>query len=403
MSGDSGSHDPGGSYQDSFSDSSGGSSFTEVTHQSWFQRLGNALVGILFGLILLPVAGFLLFWNEGRAIQTARSLDEGAGVIRTVSPDRPDPAHEGMLVHVVGPTRVARTPRDPDLQVVPPEGTLRLTRTVEMYQWQEQTSSETRTRLGGGQETVTTYSYRRVWAEGRFDSANFRQPDGHQNPQARYATRSFNAERVMLGGFQISDTQLNGVPTETPLSIPGGNADGGRYIGQDPGNPRVGDLRITWRVANPGALSVIGAQMGDGFGPYATRAGDALFMIQPGRVPAAVMFQQAHDENRLFTWLMRLAGLVLMFLGFLVIFNPFRVLADVVPFIGSIVGFGTALLAAVLALVIAPTIMAIGWLFYRPLVGIAILAAGIALAYGLTRLRRRRPAIASTTGQGNPA
>jgi len=396
MSGHSSDHDPGPSYQDSYSESGGGT-FTETTSQSWFQRLGSAFAGIIFGLILLPVAGFLLFWNEGRAVQTARSLAEGAGVIRTVAPERPDPAHEGMLVHVAGPSRVGRTPRDPDFQVAPPEGSLRLSRTVEMYQWQEQTSSETRTRLGGGQETVTTYSYRRVWHEGRFDSANFRQPDGHQNPQARYTSRSFNAERVMLGGFQISDTQLNGLPANIPFAIPGSNADGGRYIGQNPDNPRVGDLRITWRVANPEALSVVGAQMGDGFGPYATRAGDRLFMIQPGRVPAAVMFQQAQDENRIFTWLLRLAGLVMMFLGFLVIFNPLKVLADVIPFIGSIVGFGTALLAAVLALLIAPTIMAIAWLFYRPLVGIAILAIGFGLAFVLTRLRRRRPALQGTS------
>jgi hypothetical protein len=32
-------------------------SFTEVTSQSWFSRLGNALKGIIFGLILVAVSG----------------------------------------------------------------------------------------------------------------------------------------------------------------------------------------------------------------------------------------------------------------------------------------------------------------------------------------------------------
>jgi uncharacterized protein YjeT (DUF2065 family) len=122
-------------------------------------------------------------------------------------------------------------------------------------------------------------------------------------------------------------------------------------------------------------------------------------MIEPGRVPAAAMFQQAEADNVTLTWILRLVGTVVMFLGFLIIFNPLKVLADVIPFIGSIVGFGTGLLAAVLTLILAPATIAIAWLFYRPLVGIAILAVGIALAYGLTRLRRNRPAAV----QGKPA
>jgi len=375
-----------------------GDSFTETTSQSWFQRIGSALMGILFGLILLPASGFLLFWNEGRAVQTARSLTEGAGLVMNVAAERPDAANEGRLVHVTGSIRVARAPRDTELDVTPPEGTLRLIRRVEMYQWQEQTSTETQTRMGGGQDMVTTYTYRRVWQEGRIDSSRFRQPDGHQNPQPRHASRAFNAEGVMLGGFRISDSQINGIPAEAEFAIPGGTAEGGRYLGANPDNPRVGDLRITWRVARPDALSVIGAQLGDGFGPYATRAGDRLFMIQAGRMPAAAMFQQAQDENRILTWVLRLVGVVVMFLGWQIIFNPFKVLADVVPFIGSIMGFGTGLLAAVLTCILAPTTIAIAWLFYRPVVGIAILLLGLGLAFGLSRLRRARPAV-----QGKPA
>jgi hypothetical protein len=66
------------------------------------------------------------------------------------------------------------------------------------------------------------------------------------------------------------------------------------------------------------------------------------------------------------------------------------VLADVIPPLGAVVGFGTGALAAVLTVLVAPVIIAIAWLFYRPLVGIAILAAGLGLAYGITRLRRSR-------------
>ena len=365
--------------------------FTTTTSQSWFSRLGSALTGILVGIVLLPLAGWGVFWNEGRAVQTARSLAEGAGLVISVPIERPDAANEGRLVHVSGVVRAERPPGDAELNVAAPGGTLRLVRQVEMFQWQETSSSETRTRLGGGTETVTTYNYQRIWHEGRIDSGRFRQPDGHQNPQPRYASQAFNAANVTLGGFRVSDAQVNGLSGGEPL------AEGTRFLGASAETPRVGDQRVSWRAIRPEALSVIAAQSGDGFGPYATRAGDRLFRLEQGRVPAAAMIQAAQDENRILTWVLRLVGIIVIFIGFALILNPLKVLADVIPPLGAIVGFGTALIAAVLTLIFAPAIIALAWLVYRPLVGIAILAVGLALAYGVTRLRKTRPL------QGKPA
>ncbi|MBX9750807.1 MAG: TMEM43 family protein [Roseococcus sp.] len=386
-------NDPGAS---GWSGSAG--SFTETTTQSWFSRLGGALGGILIGLILLPLAGWGLFWNEGRAVQTARSLAEGAGLVRSVPAEQPDPANEGRLIHVSGAVRAGKPPGDAALNIAAPSGALRLLRQVEMYQWQEQTSSETRTKLGGGTETVTTYSYRRVWQEGLIDSSRFRQPEGHQNPQPRHASRAFNAPDVMLGGFRLTDAQVSGLSGGEPFAPPGVPGDGVLFLGANAEAPRVGDLRITWRVIRPEALSIIAAQSGDGFAPYPTRAGDRLFRLDQGRIPAAEMIRAAEAENALLTWILRLVGTVVIFIGWLLLFNPLKVLADVIPPLGWVVGLGTGLIAGVLTLILAPTIIAIAWLVYRPLVGIAILAVGFALAFGLTKLRRTRPAL-----QGKPA
>jgi len=52
---------------------------TEVTNTSWFARVGQAIVGVLIGLVAIVVSIGLLFWNEGRAIRTAQGLSEGAG------------------------------------------------------------------------------------------------------------------------------------------------------------------------------------------------------------------------------------------------------------------------------------------------------------------------------------
>ncbi len=363
--------------------------FTETTSQSWFSRLGGALTGLLIGLVLVPGSSALLFWNEGRAVQTAQSLAEGAGLVLPV--ERLDRANEGRLVHTAGPARITTPPRDPEFGAPPPDGTIRLVRSVEMFQWKEDQESETRNKLGGGTETVTTYRYSRVWAEGRIDSARFRQPEGHQNPTPRQASRSFVAQGVTLNGYRLTDAQLAGLPANEALTPPGAT-DTVRYIGADPSSPRIGDLRITWSAARPEALSVIAAQSGEGFAPYATRAGDRLMMVEAGRRTPAEMFRAAEDGNAILTWILRAVGAVLMFVAFALLMRPVKVLADVIPPLGWVVGFGTSLVAGVLTLLLAPTVIAVAWLFYRPLVAIAVLVAGAAAAFGLTRLRRRAPA-----------
>lgn len=144
----------------------------------------------------------------------------------------------------------------------------------------------------------------------------------------------------------------------------------------------------------PEAVSVVAAQTGDGFGPYATRAGDRLMLVQPGQVPAHAMFQHAEHNNMILTWVLRAVGALLVFIGFALLFNLSKVLADLVPFLGGLVGFGGMLLATVLTLLVAPTVIAVAWLAYRPVIGIAILATGLALAFAVSRLRRPQAAMA---------
>ena len=106
------------------------------------------------------------------------------------------------------------------------------------------------------------------------------------------------------------------------------------------------------------------------------------------------MFKDAQDENRLWTWLIRLGGIVLMFIGFARIMNPLKVLADVVPILGDIVGVGTGLIAFLCTVVIAPLVIAVAWFAYRPLLAAIVLVVGAALAYGAIHLSRRRAAAA---------
>jgi hypothetical protein len=144
------------------SDSLRTDSFTETTHQSWLSRLGQSVVGMLIGLALIIGATILVFWNEGRAVQTARSLTEGEGLVIDGDQATVDPANEGKLIHISGELATKVPLTDPEFGISTPAA--RLVRTVEVYQWKEESRTETRKNLGGSEDKVTTYTYTLVWS-----------------------------------------------------------------------------------------------------------------------------------------------------------------------------------------------------------------------------------------------
>jgi hypothetical protein len=358
---------------------------------------------VLIGLALVPGSAWMMFWNEGRAVQTSRSLSEGAGAVQAAEAGRVDAAMEGRLVHVAGPLVVAAPLRDPDFPVQA-GGAVRLVRSVEMYQWREERRSETRTNLGGSQETVTTYSYTRGWSNQQVDSSRFRQPEGRFNPQMRYAARDTVATEARLGARRLTEAQLRGFGEAQPLLLdaatfqppPGARVmEGGLYVGRDPANPQIGDLRIRFAQVPAGQASIVARQVGDGFAAYQTSAGDQLMMLRSGNMPASQMFQAAEQTNTVMTWVLRGVGALLMFAAFGMILRPLSVVGSVVPFIGSIVGVGTSLVSLMLTLVLAPVVIAVAWIWYRPVVGVIVLAVGLAGAFGVSRLIAQRRAAAA--------
>lgn len=383
---------------------SGPDSFTETSSRSWMSRLGDSIKGVLFGVLMVAGSTVLLFWNEGRAVQTIRSLDEGAGVVVDVTPARVDPANEGRLVHISGDIRAAGRIADPEFAVS--ADALRLVRSVEMYQWKEESKTETRKTLGGGEETVTTYTYHRVWADLRHDSSRFRQPAGHENPPMRYQGFTVATREATLGAFRPGVQVLQQLPASEPvrvdaavadavrarLGVPAHAADGRLYLGENPGSPRIGDLRIAFTMAPQGPASIIGRQTGSDFTQYQTKAGDRLLMVRPGALSADEMFKAARDENRVLTWILRLIGAVVMFAGFAMILQPLVTVADVVPLIGNILGAGASLVSLFLTALLAPLVIAVAWLWYRPLVSAAALAIGLGMALGIRALAARKAA-----------
>ena len=180
-----------------------GDTFTSTTSQSWFGRLGGSIKGILVGIVLVIASIPLLFWNEGRAVETYKTLVEGAGLVTSVDAGRANPVNEGKLVHVTGLATTNETLTDPILNLS--VGAIRLVRNVQMYQWVERTESVTRDKLGGGTETVTTYKYEKDWSASLVDSSRFEHPTDHINPATMpVSSDRWQANNVTLGGYRLS-------------------------------------------------------------------------------------------------------------------------------------------------------------------------------------------------------
>jgi len=373
-----------------------------TSSSSWFSRLGKAFTGIVVGIILIIIGIALLFWNEGRAVKTYKTLKEGQGLVVNVAPDAVDEANNGKLVHLSADAVTDETLVDQDFGVS--ANAIRLRRAVEMYQWKETEKSETRKKLGGGEETVTTYTYTKEWSGMLNNTANFQEPSGHENPsEFPYDSMTLDAEQVAVGAFYLSpdliaqlsdykDLPVRDVPEGAEWPEGARTDKGGIYLGVNPGQPQVGDVRINFSVVEQGPVSVVAAQNGDTFADYQTKAGGTIAMIVSGNVPARQMFEDAIATNTLVTWLVRLGGFILIWIGFGLLFAPLSVLADIVPLFGSLVGAATGLIAFLLALAIALTVIAIAWVVFRPLLGITLLVLAVAaLFFGFRAFAKKKP------------
>jgi len=382
-------------WNDTAVEASGTASVTEISHVSWFERVKGALIGVLIGLLLIPLAIILLAWNEGRAIHTARSLAEGSRLVISVPVEQVAVANEGKLIHVAGPVRVVAELRDAEFGLRLP-GAVKLRRQVEMFQWVEDQRSETQSKFGGGQETVTTYSYAQRWSSTAIDSSRFRDLRGHDNPPMRHRAQEETARSATMGAFILSAGVLQELNAFQPLASdliparPGASAiEGGLYLGRSPDAPMIGDMRITWAVVPAAEASVIGQQRGQEVAPFPTQAGNPLLLVANGLVTPSAMIDQAVQDNAIITWLLRLLGTALIYGGAILLLRPLVVLADIMPFMGAVAGLGVGLLALVIALLVAPVTIALAWLWFRPLMAFSLLSAvGLAAFFIMHRFAR---------------
>lgn len=392
--------------------------YSETTHEGWFGRIGGAIKGMIFGPILLIIACILLFLNEGRAVHTARTLTEAKGAVVSVDSAKVDPANEGKLVHFTGRAVNATGDKlvDPTFHVS--QDALRLRRVVLMYQWKEDRRSDTsKDTVGGGSTTTTTYSYAKVWNDKPIDSTTFKE-QGHANPTAwRLKGNDADAAVVTAGGFTLNPALVGKIENFTPVALPQDVVEGlssdlksdavfsdnAVFIANDsgkkpdPGSPQIGDLKISFASALPGDVSVIAQQSGKSLAPYQTK-NNAIQLLYVGDHSAPEMLSSEEQKNSMLTWILRGAGFVLIFFGFMLMLSPLKVLADVVGIIGDIVGAGIGFVSFACAVALSCAVIAVAWIAFRPVIGISLFAAAFASIVWLFMLRSKGRGQRKTVG-----
>ena len=388
---------------------------TVTTKEGWGSRLGGSIKGVLVGLGLL-VAGFpVLFWNEGNSVKVAKALDEGEGACIAVESNATvDPEMEGKLVHMSGKADTKDVLADDVFGIS--ATAIRLERKVEMYQWCENEETHEKKNMGGSVTRTTTYTYEKKWCDDLIDSGKFKE-SGHENPSAfEFPSAEQIASNVKFGAFRLNERQVNRIGCAREYAFPPGftskvdrvrlsgttmyvpNADTRNNVLNNRdvvGQPRIGDMRIVFKVTYPHEISIVAKQHGDTFVGYTAKTGKKVDLLADGVEDAAEMFASARANNSFITWLLRLGGFLLMFIGISCILKPLSVLADVLPILGDIVELGMGLVAFVLALILSLVTIAVAWLFYRPVLAILLLVAAGGLVFWIVRSRRAKAAAAA--------
>ena len=145
------------------------------------------------------------------------------------------------------------------------------------------------------------------------------------------------------------------------------------YFGRVPGSPEVGDVRVTFEKVVPAKVTVMAVVDGDTFKPFKAKNGKRFQTLVMGKKSGDEIIDAEKEANNMILWFLRILGVVMVIGGLKGIFGFIETILKVVPFIAGIFGWGVGLVCTVLGIVWSLIVIAIAWLFYRPLLGISLL------------------------------
>ena len=146
------------------------------------------------------------------------------------------------------------------------------------------------------------------------------------------------------------------------------------YFGRVPGSPEVGDVRVTFEQVVPAKVTVMAVVDGDTFKPFKAKNGKRFQTLVMGKKSGDEIIDAEKAANSTILWILRIIGILMVIGGLKGIFGFIETILKVVPFIANIFGWGVGLVCTVIGIAWSLIVIALAWLFYRPVLGIALLA-----------------------------
>lgn len=332
------------------------------------KKNSSPFVGILFGIGLFFGSFVLLYLNEGRV-----DLSKIAVNSIPVSAESVHGENQDKLVAVSGTLHSDAPLGDPDLLTT--SHYLQLERSAEMYAWEETEDDDDDT-------GVTSYDYKRDWTSSPENSQNFNNPNGHFNPPMKYQDEEFTVSSISLGAYSANPTSLffmqkEDVQLSEGMLLEGRVANNFIFIGKGTLNePEVGDLRISYKAfANDQSVTLFAEQYENQLRPF-TQKDTILYRAYPTDRETAITSMRTEFLTLL--WASRVGGLMMMWIGLMVMVSPLTRMLGYLPIVGEAGRFVISLVAFAIAFVLSLITIIISAIIHSPIALITILLLLIA-------------------------
>ncbi|XP_012342138.1 transmembrane protein 43 homolog isoform X2 [Apis florea] len=316
---------------------------SEQFRESWLTAI--------IGLIMFATGMCLLFWNEGRAVKVAHSLDEALRNV-AVLPNAMKllPEYEGRLIHLSGPLKISEPLTEPDYGVI--VSSVKLKRRVQMYQWVE-IEEERRT--------------------------------GHHNPKEMPIKSQVQvADEVKIGAFIFGielkkkfNDFVEVTSDERPERKDIKMHSGLYYHSSNLWKPKVGDIRIQFSYAGKGGdiYSIVGMLQKGTIIPYITSHGEEILLQRRHKMSVDQMFHSEHVHNYWRTWSIRGLGWLVLFLAATCLANILRTVILNSTFLCGIIAVESLTMSVSMS--ISLLVIGFAWVWYRPVIGLCLALASI--------------------------
>ena len=332
------------------------------------KRIGNS-----GGLLLIVVGIGVLWWNEGNNVRNLKTTSQMSKTVVDVDSKEVNPKNEGKLVATNGKLINESELTDDTFNITVKTPIMK--RVVEVYQWQEETSTD--------DDGDTTYSYSKNWSSDLIDSSSFHN-SGHDNPkEKKYEDEVLISDDVKVGAFSLSAKQINMLSTNASYtSFDEGEFSeldlvvSGKYLtnSENINSPKVGDIRISFVYNNSTDISILAVQKGSTFEDFVSKAGKTVNRVMDGIHSGAEMIDVIKNENKALKWILRVVGVIILIIAFGTILKPLSAITSYVPIVGGLVNAAVGLVSGVLGICLGLVVIALAWIRFRPVLGICLLA-----------------------------